>query len=95
MRAPSGTLTTTGWPASVFNVRLFPAIAVTVPSWRAAGAGAAAGACAISPAPHVDNAIKGSSKLALSAAVWNTANPFNIVLPLEKINAVFAVVASG
>jgi hypothetical protein len=94
MRAPSGTLTTISCPASVFKVRLFPATAVTVPSWRAAGAGVAAGACAISTAPHVDNAMTGSIKLDLSVAVRNTANLFNIVLPL-KIDAIFTVVASG
>jgi hypothetical protein len=56
--------------------------------------GAAAGACAISTAPHVDDAMMGSIKLTLSVALRNTANRFNIVSPL-KIVAIFAVVASG
>jgi hypothetical protein len=38
--------------------------------------------------------MKGSIRLALSLADRNTANLFNIVVPLE-IDAIFAVVASG
>jgi hypothetical protein len=65
-----------------------------VPNWRAAGAGAAAGACAIKLKPQAEKIAAGSGKLALSVALRNTAIPFNIALPL-KIDAIFTVVASG
>jgi hypothetical protein len=44
--------------------------------------------------PQAENIAAGSIKLALSVALRNAANPFDIVLPL-KINPIFAVVASG
>jgi len=56
--------------------------------------GAAAGACAINLVLQAEKIAAGSIKPALSVALRNTANPFNIVLPL-KIDPIFAVVASG
>jgi hypothetical protein len=48
--------------------------------------------------PQADNIVivvrvAGNIKLALSVALRNTANPFNIVLPLKVLQ--FSVVASG
>jgi hypothetical protein len=56
--------------------------------------GAAAGACAINFVLQAKKIAAGSIKPALSVALRNTENPFDIVLPLSKLMQL-SVVASG